>query len=406
MNVYSTERVQKSDGKSDVSGQPAQPPIGCPKCGSQSVWKAGLRYTAFGQIQRYICRDCGYRFSESSHRNKNLENYSNSCRVCVTETEGTKNLTEVETVKDRLEARQATADIKGKIIEHAWWLKKEGYADSTIQMRSRRIKRLVKLGADIFDPESVKIAIANQSTWNSSTKASFVDAYNSFLRMLGLTWNPPKYKEQRSLPFIPTEAEIDQLIASCGPKTGTFIQTLKETGMRAGEAISLNWVDIDVERRLINLKRPEKGSNPRMFKVSAKLIDMIGKLPKKSKKVFGEASQDSLRATLGASRKRAAWKLANPRLQEIHFHTLRHWKATMEYHKTKDPYHVKQLLGHKSLRNTEVYINLEQAIFNEGEDNEYTTRITKTVKGARALVEVGFEFVTDMDGYKLFRKRK
>ena len=78
----------------------------------------------------------------------------------------------------------------------------------------------------------------------------------------------------------------------------------------------------------------------------------------------------------------------------------------MEYHKTKDPYPVKQLLGHKSLRNTEIYINLEQAIFSEVEDNENTTRITKTVKGARALIEVGFEFVTDMDGYKLFRKRK
>ena len=224
--------------------------------------------------------------------------------------------------------------------------------------------------------------------------------------MLGLAWNPPKYKEQRSLPFIPTEAEIEQLIASCGSKTGTFLQTLKETGMRAGEAKSLNWVDIDVERSLINLKRPEKGSNPRIFKVSAKLIDMTSKFPKKIKKVFGKACLDSLRVTLGASRKRAAWKLANPRLQEIHFHTLRHWKATMEYHKTKDPYHVKQLLGHQSLRNTEIYINLEQAIFSEGEDNEYTTRITKTIKGSRALIEVGFEFVTDMDGYKLFRKRK
>ncbi|MCW3977786.1 MAG: hypothetical protein NWE77_07630 [Candidatus Bathyarchaeota archaeon] len=30
----------------------------------------------------------------------------------------------------------------------------------------------------------------------------------------------------------------------------------------------------------------------------------------------------------------------------------------------------------------------------------------KTVKGARALLEAGFEYVTDMDSYKLFRKRK
>jgi hypothetical protein len=63
-------------------------------------------------------------------------------------------------------------------------------------------------------------------------------------------------------------------------------------------------------------------------------------------------------------------------------------------------------LGHKSLRNTELYINLEQAIFSEGENSEYTTRIAKTIKGARALLAAGFKYVPDMHGYKLFRKRK
>ena len=49
---------------------------------------------------------------------------------------------------------------------------------------------------------------------------------------------------------------------------------------------------------------------------------------------------------------------------------------------------------------------IEQAIFGERDDSEYTTRIAKTVKGARALIEAGFEYVTDMDGFKIFRKRK
>jgi hypothetical protein len=40
------------------------------------------------------------------------------------------------------------------------------------------------------------------------------------------------------------------------------------------------------------------------------------------------------------------------------------------------------------------------------DNGECTTRVAKTAKGARALLEVGFEYVTDMDGYKLFRKRK
>jgi len=90
----------------------------------------------------------------------------------------------------------------------------------------------------------------------------------------------------------------------------------------------------------------------------------------------------------------------------IHFHTLRHWKATMEYHRTKDIMHVQSMLGHKRINNAQIYINLEQAIFSLEDNSKYTTRVAKTVKGARALLEAGFEYVTDMDEFKIFRKRK
>jgi hypothetical protein len=53
-----------------------------------------------------------------------------------------------------------------------------------------------------------------------------------------------------------------------------------------------------------------------------------------------------------------------------------------------------------------IYINLEQALFHIGKSNEYMTRVAKTVKGTRALLEAGYEYVVDMDGMKLFRKRK
>ncbi len=40
---------------------------------------------------------------------------------------------------------------------------------------------------------------------------------------MGGTWNPPRYRAVEKLPFIPTESEIDYLIAACGLKTGTFV---------------------------------------------------------------------------------------------------------------------------------------------------------------------------------------
>jgi len=296
------------------------------------------------------------------------------------------------------------AEVKGKIVEYAWWMKKEGYRESTIILRTRIMKRLVKLGANILDPESVKEAIAKQNTWNENTKLNAVNTYTIFLKMSGWTWIPPIYKETRKLPFIPSELEIDQLIASCGKKTATFLQTLKETAMRAGEASNLEWVDVDIDQKVIRVT-PEKNSNPRIFKVSNKLIGMLKGLPKKSKKVFGEITLVSLRGTFCSSRRIAAEKLQNPRILQIHFHTLRHWKATTLYHQTKDILYVMNFLGHKSIKNTLLYVQLADAIFQEAPD-EFTTRVAKTVKGARALIEAGFDFVLEVDDLKIFRKRK
>jgi len=133
-------------------------------------------------------------------------------------------------------------------------------------------------------------------------------------------------------------------------------------------------------------------------------------LPKKNEYVFstpkGHGSQKDYSRGLALTRKYAARKLQNPRLLKITFHTPRHWKGAIEYHKTKDIIHVKNTLGHKKIDNTMIYVNLEQALFQDGDNSEYITRVTKTVKGARALLEAGFEYVTDMDGIKLFRKRK
>ena len=38
------------------------------------------------------------------------------------------------------------------------------------------------------------------------------DAYSCFLEKEGLTWNPPRYKQQSKIPFIPSEAELNKLI--------------------------------------------------------------------------------------------------------------------------------------------------------------------------------------------------
>ncbi len=414
------------------------------------------------QVQRYLCRSCGCRFSNPmvkvniagkvlkqsdsgkdfsktdvlfsdfsfkpvlndlpfkrrenirSHTPSNVtitekrlnifRDYTRHCRVCASETKAAKNLVKVESRTEKRAAGATTQiedNAKSKIFEFAWWQKKNGSPESSIRTRTTLLKILVTRGANLFDPESVKETMAGQKSWSEGYKAQFVWAYDLFCTMLGMTWTRPRYKQQSKLPFIPTEKEIDQLIASCGPKTGTLLQTLKEAPMRIGEAWRLEWKDVDFENNVITMNSPEKDSKPRTFKVSSKLMARINQLPRKSQKIFGTTLLKGQRQCFERQRKRIAQKLQNPRIERIHFHTFRHWKATMEYHKTKDILYVKKLLGHKRLDNTLLYTQLVNF-----ESDEFHVRVTEKLKEACELVEAGFEYVTDMDDYKIFRKRK
>ena len=60
-----------------------------------------------------------------------------------------------------------------------------------------------------------------------------------------MKWDPPIYHRIKKIPFIPKEKEIDNLIAGVGPKTAPYLQLLKETAVRAGEAWQLRWIHID-----------------------------------------------------------------------------------------------------------------------------------------------------------------
>jgi integrase len=175
---------------------------------------------------------------------------------------------------------------------------------------------------------------------------------------------------------------------------------MKETVIRCGEAWQLKWTDFDIVNKALSVT-PEKGSNPRVLAVSNTLTAMLNCLPKQSVRIFGNSSLETLRRTFERQRKRLAYKLNNPRIQQITFHTFRHWKATMEYHRTKDILHVMQILGHKNIKNTLVYTQLV-----EFKDDDYVCKAAKTFEQAKNLIESGFEYVCEIEDTKLFKKRK
>lgn len=108
------------------------------------------------------------------------------------------------------------------------------------------------------------------------------------------------------------------------------------------------------------MNKPAKRSNPRQLKISDKLTDMM-KLVIKEKRLdelIWNTRQKGIMRTFIRNRKRASEKLCNPNIQRISLKTFRHFKATIEYHKTRDILHVKEVLGHKNIQNTLVYTHL------------------------------------------------
>jgi len=73
----------------------------------------------------------------------------------------------------------------------------------------------------------------------------------------------------------------------------------------------------------------------------------------------------------------------------------------MEYHRTKDILHVINVLGYKRIQNTLKYtqlVNIDQ--------DEYVSRVARATAEGCQLVDAGFEYVCDLEGNKVFRKRK
>ena len=269
-------------------------------------------------------------------------------------------------------------------------------------MKIRKLKAL-RRKLNLWNVESVRNYIQD-APFKNGYKNSLGYVYSDWCEFQGFEYKHLRLHTEKSLPYIPLEREIDQLIGVfTHSKYGAMLQLLKETAFRPIEAMRLTPDDFNLERQIVTLNKPAKRSNPRQVKLSNKLTAMIMKLiqgKKRDERVWS-TKPEHIRRTFTLNRKRASEKLGNPNLNRITLKTFRHWKATMEYHKTKDILYVQKLLGHKNIQNTMVYVHLVNF-----ESDEWVCRVAETVDEAGKLVEAGFEYVCDFGGVKLFRKRK
>jgi len=387
----------------------------CPECGSQRTWKDGLRYVQGASVQRFICRSCGYRFSDPSLNvskdpecNQNVHRMAlnmpssllSNRQICALETERVKNLVKVET-RTETALREST---RGDIISFAWHLKKIARRETTIETYSKFVEVLSKI-SDLKDPDSVKLAIATHFK-NQNTKRSACCAYDAYLKYAGGQWEKPNYKQEHTQVFIPTNEEI-QLAINSGKRTSViFSHFIYETGARVNEAERLEWTDLNREQNNVTVKASKNGK-ARTIPISQHLISMLFSLPKKGKTVFPKRARGNRQIAFRTRLITLSKIHDNPRLKKIHFHTLRHCKALREYHKTLNMQRVKRILGHKSILTTQRYVELYEELY-ENTPRETVCEIALNIQEAKKLIEQGFKYETGEyhDGGKLFSKYK
>jgi len=170
-------------------------------------------------------------------------------------------------------------------------MQKQGYRKTTIRYCIKALRSVAR-NSHLLDPESVKAYLATADI-SESRKAKLVEDVARFYHYKHIPFHKPNYKRIEKLPFVPLESEVDQLIAGVGKKTATYLQLLKETGVRAGEAWNLKWVDFDPERSIVNIT-PEKNSNPRQLKISTRLVSMLSALPKRYNYIFRNPQIDPI----------------------------------------------------------------------------------------------------------------
>jgi hypothetical protein len=112
--------------------------------------------------------------------------------------------------------------------------------EGTVITLGRQLRHLARY-ADIHDPESVKHFIANKKKkdgdkCSNAYKDILCLAYNRFCKFYERKWEMPTYTPAESIPNIPTEKQINTLIAGAGkmrvrPTLGFGDQNLIKKGL-------------------------------------------------------------------------------------------------------------------------------------------------------------------------------
>ena len=176
---------------------------------------------------------------------------------------------------------------------------------------------------------------------------------------------PPR--DPRRLPRVLSREEVSQLLGTLrDPRYATFFALIYDTGLRLAEALQLKAEDVDRARGVIHVHG--KGARDRQVRLGEALYERLRSYWREVRvpQAKGELlSKDSPLFTVGKLGAQAALDRATKEAgirKRVTTHTLRHCFATHHLEAGTDLRLVQTLMGHGSLRSTQVYLHVSTAL--------------------------------------------
>ncbi len=351
-NVSGGSKLEQTNFENKFGGEMASRE--CPNCHSKRNWKDGKRQTNIGSTQRFICRDCGLRFSNNSYK----DNLRSDCSQISAEK--AKNLVFTAKTENAVE----DADQQGLLTQFRAYLERKAY--NTDNRYPDLLTHLVNLGANLRTPETVETVIAQLTHVNrkgetvkdkNGTKMIYCAAYAAFCKMLKIEWENPGYKQEEIEVYVPYENELDACITGAqSARMAAYLQTLKETFADPGEALKIRWIDIDEKNITIKINFPVKGHRSGTQQVTSRLLSMLAALPHDNERVF-PSNYEVFAEMFRVLKRRLARVQQNPRFLNLELRGFRHWGGTkVAYETNGNVLEVQKQLRHKNISSSMKYI--------------------------------------------------
>lgn len=217
------------------------------------------------------------------------------------------------------------------------------------------------ISADSMHRKDTKLAVNTSVTYFNKLKTTLKQAYKDGLLQIDLNKQVDSITPEENLREFLTLEELNDLVNTpCKDpvmKKAALFSSL--TGLRFSDIEKLNWEEIryDKEQGYSIRFRQQKTNGDESLPVSDQAIQLLGKTELSKGLVFPDLEYSAYKNNILDE-----WIKAAGITKHIRFHSMRHTNATLLLSNGIDIYTVSKMLGHRSIKTTQVYAKvLDQA---------------------------------------------